>query len=343
MSSEKTEQPTPRRLRKARETGDVPVSAALNQTAALAAAVVLLPTAVQMTFEGFRRSITVALEGQAPVAWDSLRWVLTVTTPLLLSAAVAAAAFGVAQTGGLVAPKRLVPKFETLDPVSGLQKLLSADRVFQVLRALVTAGLLAWLCFDFLRDHAPSLVATTGDAGQAASLAGLLVGRLLWIALGISCAMAAIDVALTRRSWLKRNRMSKDEVKLEYRESEGDPALKQERKRAHQEMLDNASVLALRNASVLIVNPTHLATALRYDADGEGAPAVVAQGEGAFAQRLITAARAYGVSVVRDIPVARALRELRVGDEIPEELYEAVAEILKELWEHGDGETPIEG
>jgi flagellar biosynthesis protein FlhB len=97
-------------------------------------------------------------------------------------------------------------------------------------------------------------------------------------------------------------------------------------------MLNSASVLAVKDATVLIVNPTHLACALRYDRDGDGAPAILAQAEGFLAQRMIDAARAYGVPIVRDIPIAHALKVLAVGDEIPEELYEAIAEILREVW-----------
>lgn len=97
-------------------------------------------------------------------------------------------------------------------------------------------------------------------------------------------------------------------------------------------------IAAVKDATVLIVNPTHLATALRYREDEEDeAPRLLAQGQGDLAQRMIDAARAYGVPVVRDIPVARALAELEVGDEIPEQLYEAVAEILREAWAESEG------
>ena len=146
-------------------------------------------------------------------------------------------------------------------------------------------------------------------------------------------ALGLVDLLLTRRAWLQRHRMSKDEIKREYRESEGDPALKAARRRAHQEALTGATLGALKTASVVIVNPTHLATALKYGQDEDLAPSVVAQGQGEMAKLIIDAARAYGVPIVRDVPVARALNDLEIGDEIPEALYEAVAEILRELWQ----------
>ena len=130
--------------------------------------------------------------------------------------------------------------------------------------------------------------------------------------------------------------MTKDEVKREYKESEGDPQVKQARERAHHEMLAAATVGNVRTAAVVIVNPTHLACALRYDQkEGDLAPVVVASGEGDLAESIVRAARDYGVPIVKDVPLARALLELEIGDAIPEALYEAVAEILREAW---DGE-----
>jgi flagellar biosynthesis protein FlhB len=147
----------------------------------------------------------------------------------------------------------------------------------------------------------------------------------------VGLLLGAIDYVFVRRAWLLRNRMSKDEVKREHREAEGDPEVKAARRRAHQEALAGSMIAAVKSATVLIVNPTHLATALRYHETEDDAPTVIAHGEGDLARRLVEAAHAYGVPVVRDVPVAHALRELQLGDEIPEALYEAVAEVLREL------------
>ena len=128
--------------------------------------------------------------------------------------------------------------------------------------------------------------------------------------------------------------MTKDEVKREHKESEGDPQIKAARERAHQEMLAAATIANVKSASVVVVNPTHIACALRYDEkEGDEAPVVVASGEGDLAERIVRAAQDYGVPVLRDVPLARALVELEVGAAIPEALYEAVAEILRAAWE----------
>ena len=145
--------------------------------------------------------------------------------------------------------------------------------------------------------------------------------------------LAVLDVVVTRRSWRKKLMMSKADVKREHKESEGDPQLKAARERAHHEMLAAATVANVQKASVVIVNPVHIACALRYDEeDGDEAPVVVASGHGDLAARIVQAARAHGVPVLQDIPLARALVELEVGSAIPEALYEAVAEILREAW-----------
>jgi type III secretion protein U len=128
--------------------------------------------------------------------------------------------------------------------------------------------------------------------------------------------------------------MTKDEVKREAKDAEGDPLIRAARHRAYQEIHAQAAIANVRTATVVVVNPTHLACALRYDEKaGDEAPVVVASGEGELAARIAQAAQEYGVPIVRDVPLARALVELGVGDSIPEALYEVVAEILRELWQ----------
>jgi flagellar biosynthesis protein FlhB len=150
----------------------------------------------------------------------------------------------------------------------------------------------------------------------------------------VGLGLALVDLVVTRRSWLSRLKMGKDEVKREQRESDGDPETKAARERARHEMMAQVVVAQVKEASVVVVNPTHLACALRYDEkDGDAAPVVVASGRGELAARIVQAAEAYGIPVLRDVPLARALIELEVGDVIPEALYEAVAEILRTAWE----------
>ena len=123
--------------------------------------------------------------------------------------------------------------------------------------------------------------------------------------------------------------MTREEVKREHKESEGDPRHKQERQRLHRDLLRHQMVEAVRTADCVIVNPDHIAVALKFDEAAMGAPQVVAKGERLVAQQIKEVARHHGVPIYRDVPLARALNELELGDEIPEALYEAVAEVLR--------------
>lgn len=135
--------------------------------------------------------------------------------------------------------------------------------------------------------------------------------------------------------------MTKEEVRREHRETEGDPAIKRARERLHREIADHSILEEVRRATFVVVNPDHLAIALRYEEGETDAPLVVAKGERLIAARIVEIAREAGIPILRDVPLARALFTLEVGDEIPEALYEAVAEVLRVLRaEAQDGEIP---
>lgn len=330
--AEKTEQPSARQQRKAREQGDVPVSFALSQGLAFAAALAITPSALHATFSVVSQLLQTTLQGRALAAEEVVLSVLRLALPVIAIAAFSVIALGAVQTGGLFAFQRISPELQRLNPVSGFKSLVSAPRLLGLVRALVAAGALLWLSWLVLRSILPALVTSAGQLPLAISLASGASRRLAQYAALIGLALGLLDLLVVRRAWLKRWMMTRDEVRRESRENEGDPELKAARHRAHQEMLTSAAIHAVKEASVVIVNPTHLAVALRYQEQEDAAPCVLAHGQGDLARRIVEAAHAYGVPVVRDIPIARALYELEVGDEIPEALYEAVAEILKEVW-----------
>lgn len=331
--AEKTEEPTPRRLRKLRQRGDVPVSAALSQAVGFTAGVALLPTAAGSAFTRLAELVRVAAGGQAIDASAVGSLVLALCVPLLAAVAGTSLLSSVAQSGGLFAFQRLTPSFERLNFVAGLRSLFSAQRLFALTRALVATALLGAFALHVLRGGLARLALASGDLRRVVGFAAHDAMTLTRGMAALALVLGAVDFLVSRRAFLRKNRMSREEVRREHKESEGDPELKAARKRAHQEVLSSASLHAVRNASVLIVNPTHLATALRYDETEDDAPHILAHGDGDLARRMVEAAHAYGVPVVQNIPLARALAEIEAGEEIPEALYEAVAEILRTLWE----------
>jgi type III secretion protein U len=347
--SDKTEQPTPKRLRKAQEEGDTPLSSFATQSAAFVAAVAVAPSAIvalsTQASADLRSAIGVAAKPSPTIAFDGAALassVAVLVAPILAAAAVTAALASVVQTGGAIATKRLVPRLDKLDPISGLRQLFSSTRLLAVLRAAVFGAAVALIVYGTLREHAADLARSAGRVESAAKLAGILALDVAKRVAVVGLFLAVLDVVVTRRAWTKKLMMTKEEVKREHKESEGDPQLKAARERAHHEMLASATIANVKTATVVIVNPTHLACALRYDEkkddgeEGDDAPVVVATGQGDLARKIVEAAHQYGVPVVRDVPLARALVALEVGDEIPEVLYEAVAEILRDAWEEAD-------
>jgi flagellar biosynthetic protein FlhB len=145
-------------------------------------------------------------------------------------------------------------------------------------------------------------------------------------------ALGVLDYLWQRARHQRSLRMTREEVRREIKETEGDPRHKAERQRLHREVLEQRMLADVRKADFVVINPEHIAVALRYDRDGQGAPVVVARGERLLAERIKEVAREAGVPIFRDVPLAHALAALQEGDEIPEPLYEAVAEILRVVY-----------
>lgn len=337
--SEKTEEPTPKRLEDARKRGDVPKSREL--TAALG----LLFAALGLSALGgdllaraervVRTSLTLAAEPDRVTPGGFLAASLVeVTPPLavwLFGLCFVGTVVAYLQVGPVLAFGKVAPKLERLDPVKGASGLFQKAQLVEVLRSLVLLVVIGWVVVSRIRAHAPELARlTAGDARAALGLGGTIA---LDVALRVSAAwlfVAVLDVFYQRAKHVHDLRMTKDEVKREHKESEGDPHTKGERQRLHREILEHQTIESVRTADVLVVNPTHVAVALRFDvASEQEAPEVVAKGLDALALRMIAAAHESGVPVMRDVPLARALHGLDVGEQIPEGLYEAVAVVLE--------------
>jgi flagellar biosynthesis protein FlhB len=339
--SDKTEEPTPKRIRKAQEEGNSPLSTFASQSIAFVCAVAIAPAAIVALASraGGDLRLAIARAGDAspevrldPSALASS--VILLSAPILATAAISGAVASVVQTGGVIATKKLTPNLGKLNPIDGFKQLVSMQRLIAVLRAALFAAAVGWIVHGALRTNAAAIAHVAGRLDAAVALASTIAIDVAKRAAIVGLFLAVLDIVITRRSWRKKLMMTKEEIKREHKESEGDPQQKAARERAHHEMLASATVANVRNASVVIVNPTHIACALKYDENGgDEAPVLVASGHGDLAKRIMEAARQYGVPVLRDVPLARALVELEVGDEIPEALYETVAEILREAWE----------
>ncbi len=339
--TDKTEEPTPKRRQRALDEGDSGSSSVFAQAFGFVVAIALAPAvfAALASWTTTTLRITLSrLDTVVPSAGALVELtivpILRFVVPFLFAVGGVSAALTAIQSGGAVSFSKLAPQLDRLDPIRGFGGLFSKVRLLSVVRAILAAVTVGAFVYRELRLHAPDIVSLAGRTALVVPTAQALVLGVAKGAIAVALVLGAIDLFATRRAWLQRNRMTKDEVKREHKESEGDPEVRAARHRAHQEMIAAASALSVKGASVVVVNPTHLACALRYDeADGDAAPVVLAQGEGIVAQEMVRAARDYGVPIVQNVPLAHALLELESGEQIPEALYEAVAEILREILE----------
>lgn len=337
MSADRTEAPTPRRLREARRRGEVAMSLELCGAAAFAGGLVALaataPALAAELARLLRGGIHLAVAGVAPpadVLRDAAGTVLRLVLPVALAAAAAGGLTAALQAGFAVAPESLRPRLDRIDPVRGLRRLVAPAQLLRAPLAVLKAAALLLLVGRWAASDATGL-GELPRAGAAALLRG--APPLLALALRLLAALAIfglLDWALARRRHLRALRMTRDEVRREQKEEDGDPAHRAERRRLHRALLDAAPV---SRATVVVVNPTHVAVALHHRREGEEAPRLVAKGTGRDAARIRSAARRAGVPIVQDVPLARALHRLAdVGEEIPEELYEAAAAVLAHLY-----------
>ena len=334
---QKTEDPTPRRKQKLRSEGKVARSPDIGSAIALGGLYLVfrffLP-AMGRTLAQFTTTLLSSLSSgpDRDLISSSLGPTLvTVLLPPIALAVILAIAAGLGQTRGVVSPKALKPRFNRLSPKQGIVKFKPATLGFESLRVILKTALLI----------AVLLIPIQGILGRAPSTSGITewtefaresISTILLYAAFLAAVIAAVDYTHKRRKMTKDSKMTRQEVRQESKESEGDPLIRRARKERARELSRNRMIADVSTADVLLVNPVRFAVALKY-VESEGAPRVVARGGGKFAQRLRSEAYRNGVMVRQDPPLTRALyRRCRVGQFVPAELYEAVAIVLAAVY-----------
>jgi flagellar biosynthesis protein FlhB len=330
----RTEAPSPRRMAQALEQGDLPIGHDAAPVAGLAAA-----TAALIAAGPSMRDAVAALFGDVAGAVDRAPFgdlPRLLVRPVMLAlvvcgaAALGAAAATVAQTKGGFWSAKI-----GLDPTRlwrgvALAKMFTKDFLVDLLLALVKVvaiGLAGWLA---VRDDFVTLPAMlqAEPAAQVSWIFGLVATAAKPILLVI-VAIAGIDLAVVRYRYMQKMKMTKEEAKREYKEDEGDPTARGKRKKRHREIVSGQARREVPRADAVVVNPTHIAVAIRYRRDEGRAPRVIAKGKGLLAEHMRALAREHGVPIVEDVPLARLLyRKVKVGREIPAATYKAVATIL---------------
>lgn len=341
-AGEKTEAPTPRRLEKAREDGQVPISkeasGAIGMVGALVGIALMLPSAM----DGLVRSAVALIEQPAQLAavsplpdvvWETLFWGAIVVLAIIGLPMVLGPTVTLLQTRGMVSATLITPKANRLSPIGGVKRIVSATNVVEFLKSLAKLLVLCLVAAFVLGGMTWQLVpAADWHAGQL--LVALLEDSLLLLA-ALAAAFAAIavlDLLWVRFDHQRKLRMSRQDLKDEMKQTEGDPEVRARLKRIRIERSRNRMMTAVPKADVVITNPTHYAVALAYERGAGGAPRVVAKGVDHMAARIRAAAEKAGVPLVANPPLARALYTVDLEREIPPEHYEAVAEIIAYVW-----------
>lgn len=339
-SQDRTEPATPRRREEARQEGKVAKSMDVNSVVVLLAGILLLKVAGPYMLRGLMaiatdafshlhsREITMSNIGTYLASYG-VRGAL-ICLPLAIGLGAVGIASNVMQVGLKVTPKVLNPDLNRLNLVQGIARLFSWRCGVEIIKLVAKVGIVAWVVYASLKNQYFLLV---NLAGMPLVSGFLLVGSLCWQlvlrAWIVMLAMAVFDFIYQRFQFEQSMKMTKQEVKDEYRRSEGDPYIKARIRQRQREIDRGRMFLDVARADVVITNPVHLAVALRYDSAEMAAPTVVAKGQRLIAEKIKAIAEAHCVPIIENPPVARLLyKTVEVGQQIPESLYQAVAEIL---------------
>lgn len=337
--SEKTEKPTPTKLRKAREEGQVAHSKDLTQTILMAALIgYMLVDAAEMAHRMGEMMVMPAnlmsMEFEAAfnvLVREMARAFVALVLPFILIVIVLGLVVEMAQTGMLFAFKSLKPSGKKLNVVQNVKNMFGQKGLIEFLKSNVKIGVLSVVVYWILASELPHLMTLPQAGVGGVGVALVILLKSLFMQLTLAYAVIAVaDFAWQRHHYMKQQMMSIDEVRREYKEQEGDPHIKHERKHLHQQMLMEDSVNGARSASVLITNPVHLAMAIRYRAGQDPLPVLLAKGEGVLARLMVKAAREAGVPILENVPLAWDLmRRGTVAQYIPQDLIVPVAEVLR--------------
>ncbi len=337
--AEKTEEPTSKKIDDARKDGNVPksqdTSSFVTLVVAIGAFFALLPYIKERMFYLYKFA--------QPYMLNELEkndvYVLMITVfrefalmvlPLAAIVALAGVLASVMQFGFLTTTKLLIPDFKKIDPIKGIKNLVSIKKLIEGLKIILKVTLVMVVAYYYLLDFTkelPSVVffSLMSQLEWLRDKALILIAVMLLLFLGL----ALFDLFFVRYNYFKDLKMSKQEIKDEYKQMEGDPQVKARIKRVQMEMSKKRMMSDIPTADVVITNPTHFAVAIRYDTEKENAPKIVAKGIDNLALKIKEIAREHGVQVVENPPLARELyKKCEIDQMIPESLYKAVAEVL---------------
>ncbi|MFA6170690.1 MAG: flagellar biosynthesis protein FlhB [Candidatus Margulisiibacteriota bacterium] len=342
---DKTEEPTPHRLREAREKGQVAKSKEVTTAILLLLSYYVLRYLGEFMYKNLAE-FTQAILQLIPETKEfnmgfagyvlllGLRAFAFVLGPVFAITFIGAFIAEVMQTGFLFSSEALTPKLEKLNPLEGFKKMFGIQGLVELAKSILKIVVVAYIAWTAMKDDIPFIIVLMeAHPWQALLLAGEIAYRIA-IRVGIFYILIAIaDYFYRRWEYMRNLKMTKQEIKEEYKRLEGDPQVKQrirdlQRQTAHQRMMGSVP-----QADVVVTNPTHLAIALKYDTSRMKAPVLLAKGERKNAEEIRNIAEAHEIPIVENVELARSLyKTVKVNQEIPAELYQAVAEVLAHVY-----------
>ncbi len=345
-NGDKTEEPTAKKLSDARKEGQVAKSKEISNCLGLFVFFIVLrvmtgsiANKMISLFErsyGAIPSVTVYPSGEMPFRQmgvlfrNSLLTILAIVLPMMLIGYLVAFIGDLLQVKWQPTAKPLKPKLSKLDPVKGLKRLFSLNSIVELIKSILKLAIVVPIVYAYVKDKA-GIIYLLYDRPllQAIKLVGTTIIDLGIRISAVYIVIAASDFGYQKWKFHKDMKMSKQEVKDEYKNAEGDPQVKGKIKRKMMEASRRRMMQKLPEADVVITNPTHYAVAIKYEPAERDAPYVIAKGEAYLAQKIKEVAKEHGVEIVENKPVARALyHNVEIGESVPPELYQAVAEIL---------------
>jgi len=336
---EKTEEASSKKIEDARKEGNVPKSQDTNSfvtlVVALGAFLALLSWIESRTvflYYYYHNLIGHALDKESvfQLSLVTLREVIFMVIPLALAVAIAGLLANVLQTGFIFTTKPLIPDFAKLDPIKGLKNLFSLKKVVESIKIILKVSLVLYVCYYFLlafTKELPSVIYFPIFDQLSWLKEKMLI--LVAVILILFLILSLFDLLYVRYNYFKDLRMSKQELKDEYKQMEGDPKIKAKIRQIQMQMTRKRMMQEIPQADVVITNPTHYAIAIRYDQEKESAPKVIAKGTDFIALKIKEIAVNYNIQIVENPPLARELyKKCNLGESIPENLYKAVAEVL---------------
>jgi len=344
QSSDKTEQPTPKRLEDARKKGNVAKSMEINSAFILLSGTLTLFFISGYMFQNFSlfikhvfgnlMSYQFGMDSVRPYA-VSLIWIsIKLIAPLLLAIMVIGILANIGQVGFLFTLEPVIPNPEKINPIKGFQRIFSMRSLEELIKGILKIAIISYVMYLVIKGHYDDyFLLMDQGTGQIISFMMKLIFQMAIKASLILLILAAADFAFQKWNYLKDMRMTKQEVKEELKEYEGDPQVRGRIRSLQREMSRKRMMADVPKADVVITNPTHYAVALKYEPDGMEAPRVLAKGSRKLALKIKEIARESGVPIVEDPPLARALfKSTEVGMEIPVDLFQSVAEVLAYIY-----------